>query len=245
MIAQDAPATLRVGDARACVIVPAYQASRSLRAVIEDLHATLPCSDGDIIVVDDGSTDGTADVARAMGASVVVCARNGGKGAALARGLEKARSLGFGVALSVDADGQHPARGARALLDASDNPLHLVLGIRDLVRDGAPRKNQLSNGISNLFLSLFARQALRDTQCGLRRYPIRETLALGARATGYAFEAEVILRAIAAGMTVVEQPVVVIYPPEHERVTHFDGVRDPMRIIATVVRTLYDLKRAQ
>src|SRR6185436_18138956 len=98
--------------------------------------------------------------------------------------------------LTVDADGQHPAEQARGVLLASEDPETLVLGIRDLVRDGAPRKNQISNAISNYFLSRFARTKLYDTQCGLRRYPVNRTLELGARGTGYDLEAELVLRAV-------------------------------------------------
>jgi len=236
---------LDVGAARACVVVPALDAAKTVRSVVEDLTRVLGCDASTIIVVDDGSADDTAAVARDAGAHVVRRFHNGGKGAALVRGLEEARALGYEVALTVDADGQHPAESAAALILASSDPRALVLGVRDLVRDGAPRANQFSNGISNFFLSLFARRNLEDTQCGLRRYPVSETLALGARARGYAFEAEVILRALAAGIPVVETGVLVVYPPEGERVTHFDSVKDPMRIVGAVVRTLYDLRRSR
>jgi hypothetical protein len=145
--------------------------------------------------------------------------------------------------LTVDADGQHPAESARRVLHASGDARALVLGVRDLVRDGAPRANRFSNGVSNFFLSHFSGVALSDTQCGLRRYPVRETLALGARARGYAFEAEVILRAVAAKLPIIEERVAVVYPPASERTTHFDSVRDPARIVAVVVRTLHELRR--
>ena len=239
------PAALQVGAARVCVIVPAYEAAASLDGVIDDLLATLHCAPESLLVIDDGSTDDTSGIARRRGVHVVRCPVNQGKGAALLRGLEEADRLGFGVALTVDADGQHPARSAAELLSASASPGDLVLGIRDLVRDGAPPKNRFSNGVSNFFLSFFSGHPLKDTQCGLRRYPVKETLALGARAHGYAFEAEVILRSLAGKIPVIEHPTRVIYPPEHERVTHFDSVKDPMRIVVTVVRTLVDLRRSR
>ncbi len=189
-------------------------------------------------MVDDGSRDDTARVARAAGARVLVLPRNLGKGAALRAGMAAAASAGFDVAVTVDADGQHPPREAARLIDADPDPRALLLGIRDLPRDGAPRANQISNRISNFFLSLFSRRPLADTQCGLRRYPLPLALELGGRDDGYAFEAEIILRAIAAGVRLVEVPVRVVYPPEAERVTHFDSVRDPARIVVRVVKTL-------
>jgi hypothetical protein len=72
---------------------------------------------------------------------------------------------------------------------------------------------------------------------------VKASVALGTRAKGYAFEAEVILRALAAGVPVVEVPVHVVYPPKEERVSHFDAVRDPARIVAVVVSTLFELHR--
>src|SRR5512140_43962 len=199
---------------RACVLVPAYQAGGTLATVLADLARELPLVP--IFVVDDGSTDGTGEAARAAGVTVLRHATNRGKGAALLTGLRAARDAGFAVAVTVDADAQHPAAEARRVLFADDDPRALVLGVRDLAGAGAPRKNQLSNGISNYFLSRFARRPLADTQCGLRRYPVAETLALGARARGYAFEAEALLLAARTGLRIVELKVSVVYPDERE-----------------------------
>ena len=231
----------------ACTLVPAYRAEASLGAVIEDLRREVPeaAAAERLIVIDDGSGDGTGKLARALGCTVVVHGENRGKGAALRTGLATARAMGFDVALTVDADGQHPASSARVLLYASRDPEAMVLGIRDLRGAGAPKKNQVSNGISNFFLSYFSGRKLADTQCGLRRYPIEKTLALGGKASGYAYESELVLRAVDADMAIVETEVPVVYPPEELRVTHFDGVKDPARIIVTVVSTLRDLSRAR
>ncbi len=225
--------------ASTCAVVPALDAGETVGAVVGDLRRTLGLP---VIVVDDGSTDATGAAARAQGATVVRHPRNLGKGAAILTGLREAARMGASVALTVDADGQHPGASARRLLEASSDPRTLVLGIRDLVRDGAPKSNRFGNAVSNFFLSLFARRTLHDTQCGLRRYPVDQTLALGARASGYAFEAEILLRALGAGLPLLEVPVAVAYPPGHLRRTHFHNVRDPTRIVGAVVRTVVELK---
>ena len=119
-----------------------------------------------------------------------------------------------------------------------------MLGVRDLRRDGAPWPNRFSNGFSNVFLSWFGGIELHDSQCGLRRYPVPETLALGAHSDGYAFEAETLLRAARLGWRIDELPVRVIYPPRAERVSHFHAVRDPARIVARVLETTWRVPRS-
>jgi glycosyltransferase involved in cell wall biosynthesis len=207
-------------------------AESTIDAVVRGALSTLPA----VVVVDDGSTDGTGARAQAAGAAVVRHAGNRGKGAALRTGLEWARARGYDAAVSIDADGQHPTSEIRALLSASDDPAALVLGVRDLVTAGAPRANQLSNGFSNWFLSTVTRQRLRDTQCGMRRYPVTGTLALAVRDDGFGFETEVLLRALRAKVPIVQVPIAVLYPTD--RTTHFDARRDPWRIVGRVLRTL-------
>ena len=223
---------------RACILVPAYQAEKTLASVIRDLRAAMPELADEILVIDDGSTDATAAVAMNAGVQLVSHGKNRGKGAALTTGLATAQARGHRVALSVDADGQHPAEEARRVLEASSDPEALVLGLRELATAGAPRKNQMSNGISNFFISYFAGRPLRDTQCGLRRYPIETTLRLAPRGEGYDFEAEVLLRSVWEGVPIVEETIRVLYP--EDRVTHFHVVRDPWRIVRTVVAALGD-----
>jgi glycosyltransferase involved in cell wall biosynthesis len=220
---------------KVAAIVPAFDAARSVAAVVTDLlaHWGEPTS---VFVVDDGSSDGTAAAVAEMGVVVLRHDVNQGKGAALRTGMRAATEAGFTAAVTVDADGQHPADEAWRLAQLGCDPDALVLGTRDLVAAGAPRPNRISNGISNGFLSAFSRKRLADTQCGLRRYPLPRALTLGGSDDGYAFEAEVILLAIAAGVPIVQLPVTVLYPAD--RTTHFDSVRDPARVIRRVLRTL-------
>jgi glycosyltransferase involved in cell wall biosynthesis len=217
---------------RACVVVPALDAARTIGPVVEGARAEA----AHVIVVDDGSSDETSSRAAEAGAEVLRHPQNRGKGAALRDGLRRAQALGYAVALSLDADGQHPPAELAKLLAASADPRALVLGVRDLAGAGAPRANRMSNGFANGFLSMVTLRRLRDTQCGMRRYPIEATLALGVRDDRFGFETEVLLRAHRAGVPIVQVPIEVRYP--EDRTTHFDARRDPWRIVARVLRTL-------
>jgi glycosyltransferase involved in cell wall biosynthesis len=218
---------------RAAVIVPSYQVEPVIGDVVAGLRRSWPADA--VLVVDDGSSDGTARAATEAGGTVLRHDQNRGKGAALRTGLAEARERGFDVAVTVDGDGQHPPDEALRMHHSAPDPAALVVGVRDLAGAGAPRANQLSNGFSNLVLSLFTGLWLGDTQCGLRRYPVAATLALEARENGYGYEAEVLIRAAAARVPIVERPIRVVYP--EERISHFHVVRDPARIVARVVQT--------
>ena len=228
---------------RTVALVPAYQAARSVGRVVAELRESWRFGDPSVIVVDDGSTDATADQARAAGALVVRHPGNRGKGAALRSGLARALELGADAAVAVDADGQHPASEAvRLALDPSA-PSTLVLGVRQLRDAGAPRAHRFSNGLSNFFLSAFTGRRLLDTQCGLRRYPVRETLGLGAESPGYAFEAEILIRACRAGWSIRQVPVAVLYSNQSRAGSHFSVVSDPARIVARVLKTVATASR--
>ncbi len=222
---------------RPAAIVPAYQAAPLVGEVVETLLSLWPERDA-VWVIDDGSTDSTAERAEQAGAQVIRHHCNRGKGAALRSGMRAALERGFDVAVTLDADAQHPPAEALRLHQMCPDPTALVLGIRDLAGAGAPRANQYSNAFSNLVLSGFTGRWLQDTQCGLRRYPIAATLALGGQEDGYGFEAEILIRATSNDMPIVELPIEVVYPPEQERISHFDSVRDPARIVVRVLRTV-------
>ena len=102
-------------------LIPAYQASRSLAQVIADLREHDP--DGALLVVDDGSSDGTGDIARAAGIDVVTHDTNRGKGVALRTGFAWLAERGFDAAVTIDADGQHRAEDA-VMLARHQAPAH-------------------------------------------------------------------------------------------------------------------------
>ncbi len=221
-----------MSERRRVAAVPAYQAAHAAPRVVRGLRRL----GFEAWVCDDGSTDGTATACAEAGARVLRHPRNRGKSAALRTLLHAARAEGVDAVVTLDADGQHPPEEARRLDDAEPDRRALVLGVRDLGDAGAPLANRRGNAISNGFLSLFSGLWLRDTNCGLRRYPVELALSLGVVGERFTFEAEIVLRAARAGARIVEVPVGVVYP--EDRTTHFDVVRDPARIVARVVETL-------
>ena len=227
----------QVGGGRADVgaVIPAYQAAATVADVVKGTRAQ--CAH--VVVVDDGSTDGTELRARAAGAQVVRLATNSGKGAAILAGLRALESTGVRRALTLDADGQHLPGQIPLLLAASDAvPGAIVVGVRN--KEGKPiaRLNRFGNWIADRLMRAIAGQPLPDTQSGFRVYPIAATVALGTRGTRYDFETEVLLRASRQGIPLLGVPVEVYYPPVAERVSHYQPWQDTLRIIRTVVRVL-------
>ena len=192
-----------------------------------------------VLVVDDGSADGTGAAATAAGAEVVTHAVNSGKGVALRTGLGVLARDGVTRALTLDADGQHLPHQIPLLLAASDaQPDAFVVGVRKKAGHTIRRINKFGNWFADRALRAIARQPIPDTQSGFRVYPVATTLSIPTVGDRFDFETEILLRAARRGLRVVGVPVEVHYPPVAERVSHYRVGRDTYRIIRTVLRVL-------
>jgi glycosyltransferase involved in cell wall biosynthesis len=188
-----------------------------------------------VLVVDDGSTDGTANEARGAGAEVFSHGENLGKGAALLSGLRYLEERGFSHAVSLDGDGQHlPEEIPKLIAESAADPGAIVIGARQIESDVAAL-NRFGNEFANVWVRIATGRDLGDTQCGLRIYPIAATLALHPVGRRFDFETEVLIRAIRAGIDVRSTPVRVFYPPPELRRSHYDKVWDTARIVEMVV----------
>jgi len=201
---------------RVAVVIPAYQAAATIGEVVSQTLGVLP--DANLIVVDDGSADGTGEAGRGKGTTVVTHPRNRGKGAALRTGLARARADGAEVIVTIDADGQHPAAEIPRLLQPiAAGAADLVLGAR--ARNGAmPVSRRLTNWLSASVASRIGRQAIRDAQTGFRAFT--RALAERVQPAGdrYEFEANFLLEALRAGYRVTSVEVPTIYgAPSHFR----------------------------
>ncbi len=224
-----------------CVIIPTYNNHRTLANVISGV---LKYTDA-VIVVNDGSTDGTAGILQQFPAlTVLEHPRNQGKGAALRTGFEKAREAGYDFAITIDSDGQHFPDDIPVFiekLEASDGNI-LLIGERNMAQEGVPRKSSFGNKFSNFWFWFETGITLADTQSGFRLYPLSQ-MPKHYFTPKFEFEIESIVRAAWKGIKVENVPVRVHYELK-DRVSHFRPFRDFTRIsilntVLVVITLLY------
>ncbi len=210
---------------RPLVVVPSKDNAATISEVVQRCrdHADR------VLVIDDGCTDATAELAAAAGATVVHHAHNRGKGAALDTALRWAQREGYTHMVCLDADGQHFPDDLPAFFQAIEqHPDAIIAGCRDL--STAPGSSQFGRRFSNFWVWLETGWTVADSQCGFRAYPVEAVLELGLRPGRYEWEVEVLVRALWAGVEVRDLPCQVFYPPKEERVSSFDPLWDNVRI---------------
>ena len=210
------------------VVIPCYQGARTVADVVRGARGSgLP-----VVVVDDGSTDGSGEAAEAAGATVLRHPANRGKGAALASGFAYAKKIGADAVLTMDADGQHDPAEIRNLVAAHEaHPRALVVGVRSFAPEDMPRRSRIGNRISTWWISRYAGVRYSDTQSGFRVYP-SAIFDVPLRSTKFDTETELLLRAAKMKLGLVEVPIKTIYAADHA--SHFHGFRDTMRVIKLV-----------
>ena len=212
---------------KTCVIIPVYNNAGTIKNVVQ---RTLKfCKD--VIVVDDGSTDGSSDSLSELGAVVVRYERNRGKGYALKTGFKEAKALGFERAITIDADGQHfPEDIPVFAAQAKEHPDAMLVGSRNLRMENMPGGNTFANKFSNFWFRLQTGVNLPDTQSGFRLYQLNRIGRLRFLTYRYEAELELLVFQCWKGVPMVPVGIKVYYPPEGERVTHFRPFWDFFRI---------------
>ncbi len=213
---------------RIAIAIPAFDAAPS----VGDIAARAKPFASDLLVVDDGSRDATADAARAAGARVIRHARNLGKGRALRTAFDDLFGRGADAVVTVDADGQHLPEQIPVLLAAAGDA-DLVLGMRDHLFSQMSRVRRTSNRLSSRAISLIVGARIPDVQTGFRLYTRRLLAATGFPEPRFEAESAVLVRAVRRGFRVVGVPVALGYA-DGRCGSHYRALRDSVRIAAAI-----------
>lgn len=208
-------------------LIPAYNEQAHVGEVVRRAASFVP-----VWVVNDGSTDETANRARDAGAIVLEQPRNMGKGAALARGLRDAANEGFRAVITLDADGQHRPEELPLFLRAYDDAKpDLVIGYR---RFGEmPLQRRIANTVGTWLFSAAVGRHVRDNQSGYRLLGADFIRSLDFSTSGFEMEVEMITQALRDGRRIAWVPISTIYADE---VSHFKPVQDSVAFLRTVWR---------
>lgn len=225
MIKYSAPYHFSLDDL--CVVIPTYNNASTICQVVEGCLEQV----NHVMVLNDGSTDDTLQVLEPFTGRIILIShqKNQGKGAALRTAFRKAKEMGFRYALTLDADGQHYPTDIPALVASlKENPEALIVGERNV--RGQTRGARFANRFSNFWFAVQTARRLRDTQTGLRIYPLRQLPRLDFLTARYEAELELLVWSAWRGVKIKTVPVSVFYPPVEERVSHFKPAKDFSRI---------------
>ena len=211
---------------RVVALIAAFNEADTVAAVVNGVRPLV----NHVLVVDDGSSDATAERARAAGADVILHGRNLGKGQAVRTGLAKVLAGAFTHVLLLDADMQHvPAEASRLLEVAEASGADVVIGARQFDRSEMPPSRYHTNRIGSWALSTFVGVPIPDTQCGYRVFRVDALTPIRLRATGYDIETEMLIKVRRRGGSVRSAPVTAVY----------GGGRSKLRPIRDTTRTCF------
>lgn len=189
-------------------VIPAFNEATRIAGVVA---ATKPYVDA-VIVVDDGSTDGTSSVARSAGASVVTHPQNSGAGAATMTGIEAARIMQADVLITLDADGQHDPADIPALLaPVRDGTADIVFANRFGQRNNIPTIRRVFNALGNVITFVATGTWMKDSQCGFKVLGPRAIKEIDLRMRGFEFCTEIVRETAHHRWRYAQVPIKVTY----------------------------------
>jgi glycosyltransferase involved in cell wall biosynthesis len=210
---------------RAVAVIPVFNELPTARAVVQRALEQLP----QVIVVDDGSTDGTSASLEGLPITLIRNPRNLGKAASLWRGIALALAEDAEAVVTLDGDGQHRPEDIPRLLEVHRRDREaLVVGARLHDRSRIPAERYLANRFGNFLVAWAAGQRVEDSQSGFRVYPAELLRALPSRmerAASFVFESEVLIEAGRRGTRLEWVRIPAIYEPQ-ARPSHFRPVID-------------------
>jgi len=211
---------------RTCVLIPAYNEALHIGEVVAGARRHV----ADVVVIDDGSSDGTAEISRTAGATCLQLPRNCGKASALRVGIAFAREHNFTHVITLDGDGQHLPDDIPVILRvAQETAADLVIGARSFDRALMPRSRYFSNVVGSRLASALVGREIRDSQSGFRLFRLDKLGKSKLRSRCYELEMEILIKMARSGCTMAHAPVRMVYNDGQTR-SKMKPVRDTVRV---------------
>jgi len=218
------------------IILPAYNAGRFLGKVIDEIVELHP--DFIPLVIDDGSSDNTAEVAELHNARLIKHPVNKGKGAALITGFDFVANNDIDWAFTMDSDGQHlPGELHRFVQSAEDNKYDVVIGTRMNDNENMPWLRKVTNVFTSWVVSGVSGAHIPDSQNGYRLFKAASLKNLVLKSTNYDLESEILVKLAWSGASIGSVPITTVYGDE---VSSINKTRDTFRFFRLMGKLYID-----
>ncbi|MBM3253146.1 MAG: glycosyltransferase family 2 protein [Candidatus Omnitrophica bacterium] len=215
-----------------CVLLPAFNEEIRIGGLIEKIMLFVP----NVVVVDDGSLDSTAESATNKKAYVIKHPKRFGKGSALRSGFEYVLEKNFDAVITMDSDGQHdPYEIQKFIKCAKCSSSDIIIGNRMLEKRVMPYIRRLTNKIMSIILSKLIRQLVPDTQCGFRLIKKEVLQKITLTSKNFEIESEVLLRASQNNFKIESIPIKTIYSGKK---SYINPILDTIRFIVLLVKII-------
>ena len=219
-----------------CVIIPAYNNETTISTVVEKSRREVP----HVLVLDDGSTDRTAEFARKSGAQVIHVSKNKGKGNTLRMAFRYAVKNDFDAVITLDADLQHdPAEIPNFIDYYTKHRSKIVIGNRMKAKNAIPRIRYGPNKVGTILFSWLIKQTVEDSQCGFRLYDRQVMENINILNVGFEAEADILLRAGKRGYSIGFVPIQAIYFSNRKHISYYRPIKDTFRISIIFLMNLF------
>jgi glycosyltransferase involved in cell wall biosynthesis len=214
------------------VLIPAHNEAKTIGPLV----AAIRTMGIQVVVFDDGSQDGTGNLAETEGAHVLHTTQKSGKGNALKMGFEYCIREGYEVIIAMDGDGQHSPLNLPSFLECFQKThADVVTGNRMENPRGMPPVRLWTNRFMSWIISKICHQQIPDTQCGYRLMSTRLLKSITIECSDFEIETEILIKASKAGYKIASVPIESIYRDE---VSKIRPVRDTLRFISYISREL-------
>jgi len=220
-------------EPKICVIIPVHNESKYIGSIVQALNKkNIP-----VLVIDDGSNDGSGHIAKNNGAQIIKHKEKKGKGFSLREGFEYIIQRGYSGVITMDGDGQHAVQDIdKFIVEARHNKRNLVIGNRMSNPQGMPAIRYLTNKLMSNIISWVCKQRIYDSQCGYRYLHCDVLQGISLSTNDFEIETEILIKSSKKGIQINSIPIETIYRSEESKINPF---KDTIRFIAYFTKELF------